>query len=318
MGVAALAIAGGVGVLGSSTSADASAHSFEGGPHAVVQALLTSSYGTVLVTTFGSHTDVPLFELSSDTGHSFACTHELVTTYEGPITCTGPESDFFKKTTNDEWPAFTTTGRPTAGPGVRGSLLGAVYRPGIGEQVTYAGHPLYLFTPPSNPFVPAGEGFFESVLPLPDWHGLWDLVSASTGSPATGPAVIGTGTLPDGTRVVTAEEYPNAVPGGVAITAYRFGAGRQSGPSCTVDCATEWIPVLTQGTPRAANGVSQGALGVKPTAEGWQVTYDGSPLWLYAFESPVFTSKGPQTTGTVGNGAGVTGPNGGVAEVVPA
>ena len=45
-----------------------------------------------------------------------------------------------------EWPALTTDGPPIAGPGVDPWLLGAVYRADLGTyQVTYAGHPLYLF-----------------------------------------------------------------------------------------------------------------------------------------------------------------------------
>jgi len=39
----------------------------------------------------------------------------------------------------------TTSGAPVAGAGVSAKLLGTVKRPGIGEQVTYNGHPLYLF-----------------------------------------------------------------------------------------------------------------------------------------------------------------------------
>jgi len=40
-----------------------------------------------------------------------------------------------------------TKGKPVAGRGVKASLLGEVFRKGVGEQVTYAGHPLYLFDP---------------------------------------------------------------------------------------------------------------------------------------------------------------------------
>ncbi|HVC14035.1 MAG TPA: hypothetical protein VND62_04155 [Acidimicrobiales bacterium] len=308
-------IAGTLGVFGMTQAGAAT--SPPGNGRAIVETLATTQYGTVLVATFGPYTNVPLFELSSDTKTSFACTHTLVATFEGPLTCTGPERDFFTGRTSDEWPAFTTVGPPLAGRGVRASLLGTVYRSGIGEQVTYAGHPLYLFTPPSTPFAPAGEGFFESVLPLPAWHGVWDLVAAANGNAATGPAVVGTGTLPNGTRVLTAGEYPNAVPGGVAVTAYVFGPGTATGPACTVNCSTQWIPVLTQGAPEAVNGVSQGALGVVSTRAGWQVTYHGKPLWLYGFEAPRFGPTGPVTTGTSGNGVGALGP-GGVARVVPA
>jgi predicted lipoprotein with Yx(FWY)xxD motif len=48
------------------------------------------------------------------------------------------------------WPLDTTHGRPVAGRGVRGSLLGTI-RVGRTTQVTYAGHPLYTYVADSNP-----------------------------------------------------------------------------------------------------------------------------------------------------------------------
>jgi len=62
--------------------------------------------------------------------------------------------------------------------------------------------------------VPAGEGFFETVLDLPPWHGLWNLVSSQWGQQATGAATIETETLPNGNTAVAAETYENVVPGG--------------------------------------------------------------------------------------------------------
>lgn len=43
------------------------------------------------------------------------------------------------------WPPFTITGKPTAGHGVKSSLLGSIRISGGRRQVTYAGHPLYLY-----------------------------------------------------------------------------------------------------------------------------------------------------------------------------
>jgi len=43
------------------------------------------------------------------------------------------------------WPPFVITGKPTAGSGVKQSLLGTTRRSDGTEQVTYNGHPLYLF-----------------------------------------------------------------------------------------------------------------------------------------------------------------------------
>ena len=49
------------------------------------------------------------------------------------------------------WPIISTHGRPTAGRGVRRSLLGTIHVAGKGPQVTYAGHPLYSYAPEPTP-----------------------------------------------------------------------------------------------------------------------------------------------------------------------
>jgi predicted lipoprotein with Yx(FWY)xxD motif len=49
------------------------------------------------------------------------------------------------------WPPLMVTGAPTAGPGVKASLLGTITLPEGGSQVTYDGHPLYTFTEDSGP-----------------------------------------------------------------------------------------------------------------------------------------------------------------------
>ena len=45
------------------------------------------------------------------------------------------------------WPPLMSSGRPIAGPGVRAALLSTIKLPGGGRQVTYAGHPLYRYSP---------------------------------------------------------------------------------------------------------------------------------------------------------------------------
>ena len=44
------------------------------------------------------------------------------------------------------WPPVTATGQPTAGSGVNAALLGTSPRSDGGTQVTYNGHPVYLFS----------------------------------------------------------------------------------------------------------------------------------------------------------------------------
>ena len=202
-----------------------------------------------------------------------------------------------------------------AGPGVRQDLLGTVYRPGIGRQVTYAGHPLYLFEPPSSPFTPFGLNFLETVLPLPPWHGLWDLVSARRGTFDPGPTTVETESLNGGTALAT-EMYNNAVPGGVAVTVYSFSAWHGRDSICH-RCAPTWIPLLTYGTPQATGGASMAKLGTLRLRNGtYQVTYNGHPLYVYSAEEAIFVNGQPLNTGTAGNGNGLRGPHGGTFSVL--
>jgi predicted lipoprotein with Yx(FWY)xxD motif len=51
----------------------------------------------------------------------------------------------------EAWPADQVSGKPTAGPGLHASLLSTIKLPGGGAQVTYAGHPLYIYAGDSGP-----------------------------------------------------------------------------------------------------------------------------------------------------------------------
>jgi predicted lipoprotein with Yx(FWY)xxD motif len=69
------------------------------------------------------------------------------------------------------WRALSTSGNPTAGPGVKASLLSTIKLPGGTKQVTYAGHPLYTYTPASEP----GETSYVGAI---QFGGAWDAVNA--------------------------------------------------------------------------------------------------------------------------------------------
>jgi predicted lipoprotein with Yx(FWY)xxD motif len=68
----------------------------------------------------------------------------------GKSTCTGACAS--------SWPPYTVSGTAQAGPGVKQSLLGTIQRPDGTMQVTYNGHPLYLFTGDSGAGTANGEG----------------------------------------------------------------------------------------------------------------------------------------------------------------
>jgi predicted lipoprotein with Yx(FWY)xxD motif len=224
----------------------------------------------------------------------------VVSEADGPLSCTGAETD-----PTADWPAFTTEAPPVAGPGVNRFLLGSVYRADLGAfQVTYAGHPLYLFDPGPDSFF--GANFFEPAQPLPPEQTAWYLVSPQ-GTPATGPATLETEAPQPGTTYSSSELAAELLPtvGGVAVSVYTF-SGDSHFSHCDDACARDFIPVTTVGTPLLDAGVNPSAVGVVWRADGTeQVTYDGHPLYFYSQEQPLVGSAGPIQTGTTGNGAGI-------------
>jgi predicted lipoprotein with Yx(FWY)xxD motif len=101
-------------------------------PRAKVLVRVTS-VGGVLADSRG-HT---LYSYAADTGRRSAC-------YGA---CAG------------SWPPFLTKGKPLAGLGVRGKLLGTTTRKDGKVQVTYAGRPLYFFAGETKPGRLDGQGY---------------------------------------------------------------------------------------------------------------------------------------------------------------
>jgi predicted lipoprotein with Yx(FWY)xxD motif len=90
-------------------------------------------------------------------------------------TCLTSEGEGYGSSSCPEvWPAYTTSGKPVAGAGVKSSLLGTIKLPGGRKQVTYAGHPLYVYKAASE----RGE---TSYIGAKSFGGMWDAVSATGG-----------------------------------------------------------------------------------------------------------------------------------------
>jgi predicted lipoprotein with Yx(FWY)xxD motif len=285
---------------------------------AKVSVLTTSRFGSVLVVGSGALKGFPLYEFSGDTNGTFGCKTTLEKGYDfNPdgvvsMSCTGPEKDISDGVTSDDWPAFTTSAKPVAGQGVDQKLLGSVVRAGVGRQVTYGGHPLYLFDPSSTPFTPAGINYGETVAPLGPWHGYWFLVSPHGGRPVSDRATIEVATLPTGAKVVAAKEDPNV--NAVAVVVYVDSRDRNGVSTCNDECAATWIPVLTTGSPIAKDGIAEDSIGTIRRSNGtYQVTYDHHPLYLYSRET-FFRSSSPGllSSGTAGNGSGLRSSGGAV------
>jgi predicted lipoprotein with Yx(FWY)xxD motif len=234
------------------------------------------TFGTMLIVGSGKYAGYTLYFISSDQLPTFGCTKKLVSLGGPAISCTGPSND-----QTAEWPALTTKGAPVAGPGVSQKLLGSVFRAGIGTQVTYAGHPLYLFD--QGPGQLTGEGWFEPS--LPPYHGVWWLLTPA-GLPLPWPGTLAPTTIADGRKVLGAI----MLTGGGFKTApvYTFSGDRGRKVACTGACAVAWPPVLTSSLPAATKSIDAKKIGSIRLPDGThQVTFAGRPLYLYSNESAV-------------------------------
>jgi predicted lipoprotein with Yx(FWY)xxD motif len=116
---------------GSGSSAAQAAPKTATGQSATV-GVANTGLGNVLVNSAG----MTLYIFSKDTG--------------AQSTCTGACAQ--------NWPPLTVTGKPTAGSGATASLLGTSARSDGGQQVTYNGHPVYLFINDKQPGDTSGQG----------------------------------------------------------------------------------------------------------------------------------------------------------------
>ena len=172
-------------------------------------------------------------------------------------------------------------------------LLGAVYRTDLGAfQVTYAGHPLYLFDPGPDSFF--GANFYETVQPLPPEHTAWFLLSPS-GTPATGPATLETESPQAGTTYSSTELATEMLPACRRRGRLRLHlqpVTRTSAPATTHARGTS-SRSRRSGRRRSGAGVNPSAVGTIWRADGTrQVTYDGHPLYIYSQEQPLAGPSG--------------------------
>lgn len=288
--VAAGALTAAVAVALSASSANAAPASAGG----TVVTTVSGPFGKMLIVGAGKYQGYTLYMFTSDESPKSGCTTMTVKLGKGSgLSCTGPESD-----QNAEWPALTTTGSPVAGAGIEGKLLGTVKRPGIGIQVTYAGHPLYLFD--QGPGQITGAGFVESG--LPPWHGAWYLLTPS-GTPLNWPDML-TETTIKGKSVLAA--LIETLAGTKAEPLYSFSKDNSSTSACSGTCAAAWPPLITDGSPGVESPLSESHVGTIHRSDGTtQVTYDGKPLYFFSAEAPTKVQADDGEAFINGNGSGL-------------
>jgi predicted lipoprotein with Yx(FWY)xxD motif len=234
----------------------------DAGPATV--SLETSAAGVVLSTPTAFGTERSLYGLTMDPADK--------------STCTGPCSGI--------WPPLLSSGRPQLGAGVDAHLLGAIRLPDGTFQLTYAGRPLYLFAFDLGAGAPSGLTNGEYLVDQ-HAHGVWYTIDPS-GQFDPGTAPITSMTDTSASTDVLGMDPPSQF-ASKPFALYSFSADTTTTSNCTGTCARYWPPVLTSTPPIAASGsgVTQSLLGSIPRSDGtFQVTYDGHPLYFFAFDQP--------------------------------
>jgi predicted lipoprotein with Yx(FWY)xxD motif len=161
LGLGALALAA-CSPSGAATPSSSPSSSTSSAPAASpALAVRSTSLGTILTDGRG----FTLYEFGADQGTTSACTGACATA----------------------WPPATVTGStPQAGTGVTQSLVGESTRSDGSTQLTYAGHPVYLFSKDTAPGNTSGQG-------LTAFGGSWHALTATgqevgASAPATTPA----------------------------------------------------------------------------------------------------------------------------------
>ena len=144
-----------VAACGGGSAATAATSKPSSGASATV-GVANSSLGSILVNSGGR----TLYLFKADVGDKTACTAACATA----------------------WPPLLATGKPTAGTGLTASKLGTIARSPDSRQVTYNGHPLYLFARDQKPGDVNGQGVTAFGAP---WYVLSQAGNEITSQPAS-------------------------------------------------------------------------------------------------------------------------------------
>jgi predicted lipoprotein with Yx(FWY)xxD motif len=145
--IAALAVAGCGGGGGGNASASTS-HPKTATGNAATVGVASTDLGKVLVDSQGR----TLYLFAKDRGTTSACTGACATA----------------------WPPLRASGKPVAGSGAQSSLLGTTKRSDGKPEVTYNGHPLYLYVGDQKAGDTSGQG-------ITAFGGGWYALTASGG-----------------------------------------------------------------------------------------------------------------------------------------
>jgi predicted lipoprotein with Yx(FWY)xxD motif len=171
-----------------------------------------SSLGSILINAAGR----TLYLFKADVGASSACAGACATA----------------------WPPLLAKGTPTAGPGLRASKLGTIARSGGNRQVTYNGHPLYLFINDKKPGQTTGQG-------VTAFGAAWFAVSPAGNQISSHRTLHGSGSSSSHPTAAAAAPAANTPPAAKAV------------PRPAPKPAPKPAPPLAKPAPPANNGIPQ-------------------------------------------------------------
>jgi predicted lipoprotein with Yx(FWY)xxD motif len=229
-----------------------------------------SKLGSILVNSQG----FTLYSLSSEIGGNIQCTGACL----------------------QAWPPLTLpagASAPSLPAGTPGTL-GVITRQDIGQQLTYNGLPLYMFSGDAKAGDTNGEG-------VPDPPGTWHAaaVAAASTNPTAGPTAT---SVPPLAAAFPPQAASNPKLGTILTdangrTLYYLTSETGSQFACTGKCLSFWPPLhWPSGAASLTVTGFPGTFGSVPRPDGsLQVTYNSSPLYIFA------NDKAPGDT----NGEGV-------------
>ncbi len=121
--------------------------------------------------------------------------------------------------------------------------------------------------------------------------------ATSTATPAATPTASAAPSQAGATVGVASNKLGQILVDGKGFTLYLFEADITTTSTCSGDCAANWPPLLTNGTPMAAGAATQAMLGTTMRSDGTtQVTYNGHPLYHFVSDTNAGDTHGQGLT----------------------
>jgi predicted lipoprotein with Yx(FWY)xxD motif len=192
-----------------------------------------------------------------------------------------------------KWPPLLTNGSPKGGEGVDTSMLGSAVLADGRKIVTYNQMPLYYWVNDTK----KGDTTGQNV------GAVWFVVN-----PDGNPVMEAAAAMEEPTLMAVADPIlGNIVVDGKGMTLYMFTKDEAGKSNCDAECLAKWPPLLTNGSPKAGEGIDDSKLGSVVLADGRKiVTYNQMPLYYWVKD----TKKGDTTGQNVGTVWFVVNPDG--------